>query len=259
MSRFLKSPRVVLLTGGTSGVGAAMRQRLLEANHEVIVIARRASTLPPQNCLHTLDCDLSDAKAVMQAVTELKTRWPIDVLINNAALQYDRALIDPALDVERLSQEVAVNLLAPALLIHGLAPAMIATGHSGVIVNVNSGLALCPKAKTALYCATKAALRSLSQSLAYQLEGSAVRVVDVYLPLVDTPMTQGRGSRKITAQKASDAILNGIDRGHRRIWIGQAGALPWLSRIAPGVARAALKGPPWTGIKPGLAPERPPV
>lgn len=243
MSRFLASPRVVVLTGGTSGIGAALCQRLLSADHQVTVVARRASTLSPQTGLRTLDCDLSDPAAVQQAVDEIARLPGVDLLINNAAVQYDRALIDPALDVDQLRQEVAVNLLAPALLIHGLAPAMMATGRPGMIVNVNSGLAIYPKARTALYCATKAGLHSLSQSLAYQLEGSHVRVVDAYLPLVDTPMTAGRGSGKITAQQAAAAILTGIDRGRRRIWIGKAAALPWISRLSPGVARAVLRGP----------------
>ncbi len=243
MSRFLMSSRSVVLTGATSGIGAVLCQRLLAAGHQVTVVARRASTLPPQTGLRTLDCDLSDPGAVQQAVDEIAMQPGVDLLINNAAVQYDQALIDPALDVDRLQQEIAVNLLAPAILIHGLAPAMMATGRPGLIVNVNSGLAIYPKARTALYCAAKAGLHSLSQSLAYQLEGSSIRVVDAYLPLVDTPMTEGRGNGKLTAQQAGDAILTGIDRRQRRIWIGKAAVLPWLSRLAPGVARMALRGP----------------
>lgn len=75
---------------------------------------------------------------------------------------------------------------------------------------MSSGLALYPKTGAAVYCATKAALHSFSQSLRYQLEKTPVRVVEVILPLVETPMTEGRGRGKISAAQAVDAMVTGL-------------------------------------------------
>lgn len=138
--------------------------------------------------------------------------------------------------------EVNINLLAPALLTQVLLPALEAAGPGAAIVNISSGLAFYPKRETALYCATKAGLHSLSQSLRYQLEGSKIRVIEAILPLVATPMTEGRGHGKMSAEDAADAILDGITLGKSEIYIGKSKLLPLLSRIAPAIPRKILRG-----------------
>jgi uncharacterized oxidoreductase len=244
MGNVLSSPTKVVLTGGTDGIGRVLRDRLLGAGHEVVVIARRAAAMKPIPRLHGMACDLSDPHAVRLVAAEIRRAHPdIRVLINNAALQYDRPLIDPELDLDRLEDEVAINLLAPALLIHGLLPALLAHRRAALIVNVNSGLAIFPKQRTALYCASKAGLHSLSQSLRGQLEGTGVAVAEAFLPLVDTAMTKGRGSGKLSAEDAADAILSGVMAGRRQIWVGKAALVPLFARFAPGIGRAALRGP----------------
>lgn len=244
MANVLSDPTKIVLTGGTDGIGRVLRDRLLADGHEVVVIARRAAAMEPAPRLYGISCDLSDPHDVRETSAEIvRDHSDVCVLINNAALQYDRALSDPELDPDRIEDEVAINLLAPALLIHGLLRNLRAQERPAAIVNVNSGLAIFPKRRTALYCATKAGLHSLSQSLRYQLEGTKVTVLEVFLPLVDTGMTAGRGSGKISAEAAADAILAGIAAGRRHIWIGKARLVPVFARLAPGLGRAALRGP----------------
>lgn len=243
MRRPLSYPSKVILTGGTSGIGAEMLEMLLATGHQVIVLARRASQLEPRNGMEPVDIDLSDSAAVKAVAADIAARHPdVSVLINNAALQYPVALTDPNFDPLQMEAEVAINLLAPSLLTHAVLPALLRQGLGAAIVNVSSGLAFFPKQQSALYCATKAALHSFSQSLRYQLEADGVAVIEAILPLVETPMTEGRGSGKISARDAATAILDGVKNGRTEIFIGKARLLPLISRFAPALGRKIMRG-----------------
>lgn len=242
-SRLLLQPTKVILTGGTAGIGHELSGKLLAAGHQVVVLARSVADMSPAPGLHGITCDLSDPDQVRTSAAQVAAEHPdASILINNAALQYDRPLTDPRFEPDRMEDEVVINLLAPALLIHGLLTTLGAHARSA-IVNINSGLAIFPKQATALYCATKAGLHSFSQSLRYQLEQSETGVHEVFLPIVDTGMTHGRGSGKISAEAAAAQILAGLQRGDEHIWVGKARLVPVLNRLAPVLGRKALRGP----------------
>ena len=233
----------IVLTGGTSGIGAEIREMLLADGHQVIVLARRAGQLEPHHGMEAISVDLSDTSAVKRVAVDISARHPdVSVLINNAALQYPVAFTDPGFDPDAMEAEVSVNMLAPALLIHALLPGFRKKGAGTAIVNVSSSLAFFPKQRSALYCATKAAVHSFSQSLRYQLETDDVAVIEAILPLVETPMTEGRGSGKMSAHDAANAILTGIKRGQAEVFIGKAKLLPLFAWFAPGVGRKIMRG-----------------
>lgn len=241
MTTPLSRPSIIVLTGATSGIGGHLMRHLLADGHRVLAVSRRASALDPHPALERIDCDLADVPAVRALAADLAARR-IDLLINNAALQYGLPLTAPGFDPDAMIAEATINLVAPALLVHGLIGALEAAGPGSAIVNLSSGLAYCPKRDTALYCATKAGLHSLSQSLRYQLEPRGIRVMEVILPLVATPMTEGRGSGTMDADAAARAILAGIARGRAEIHVGKARLLPLLMRLAPSVAQRMLRG-----------------
>lgn len=218
-----------------------MLAKLLADGHRVTAVARRATALAAQQRLTALDCDLANPSELDAVLEILRAAPPFDIIINNAALQSPLALLDPRFDPAMLMHEAGINLVAPARIAQALVPAMIARGKPAAVANISSGLAFHPKTTTALYCATKAGLHSFSQSLRYQLEGTPVRVIEAILPLVDTPMTAGRGSGKMDAQSAAAAILDGVDSGRSEIHIGKAQLLRWLNMIAPAIPRAILK------------------
>lgn len=164
-----------------------------------------------------------------------------NVITNSPALQYDRALSDPELEPERIEDQVAINSLAPALLIHGFLPILLCQQRTAAIVNVNTDLAIFPERRTALYCATKAGLHSLSWHLHYQPVHTNVAVLEAFLPLVDTGRTARWGSGKINAEAAADDILGGIAAGRQQTWIGKARLVPIFARVSPSIARAGLK------------------
>ncbi len=92
-----------------------------------------------------------------------------------------------------------------------------------------------------MYSATKAGLHLFTQALRVQLRGSSVRVVEAVVPLVDTPMTQGRGTGKMSAAQAARHIIAGIRSGQPDIWVGKARALPVLQRWAPGLLQQLMQ------------------
>lgn len=240
MSRFPAGAKV-LVTGGTSGIGAGLVRQLRARGHPVVVLARRAGELPAAPDLFPVVCDLADLAALPAVMARVLADHPdLPVLVNNAAVQIARPLTDPALTAAEVITEAAVNLTAPALLAQAMLPGMLARGQ-GWMVNISSGLAVFPKEQTALYCAAKAGLSSLTTSLRWQVEGQGIRVVEVVLPLVDTPMTADRGQGKITAERAAGDILQGLDRGADTIRIGKARLLPLVARLAPSLGRRMMR------------------
>ncbi|MBE1275900.1 SDR family oxidoreductase [Enterovibrio baiacu] len=237
--------KCIVLTGGTSGIGRALVECLAETN-QLIVIGRDAKKLDQLKrewpTLITYHTDLSDVKSVHSVANSIQQQHPkIDVLLNNAAVQFTPFFTDERFEIDSIQREIDTNFTSVCALTHGLMPSLLAVASSR-IVNVNSALALVPKASSAVYCATKAALNIFSQSLRYQFEGSAISVQQVFLPLVDTKMTSGRGKGKISASSAAFEIIAGIEKGSRDFDIGMTRFLRGLLAIAPFAAKKLLKG-----------------
>ena len=242
-SSLLSSPAKIVLTGGTSGIGAELVTILHGRGHDLVVLSRRATSLPPKAGIERIDIDLSDTASVRALAADLAGRHSdTSLLINNAALQYPVPLTHPDFDDDAMIAEATINLLAPALLTRAFLPVLRRHGQGAAVVNISSGLAFFPKQATALYCATKAGLHSFSQSLRYQLEADGVAVIEAILPLVDTPMTAGRGSGKISPRDAAEAIIGGVDRREDEIFIGKARLIPLFARLAPALGRRIMRG-----------------
>jgi short-subunit dehydrogenase involved in D-alanine esterification of teichoic acids len=189
--------------------------------------------------------DLAVPDEIERLVTRVRKEFGSPtVLVNNAGVQFNHAWPETdAPDRWAWAQtETKVNLLAPlgltALFLDDLASA-----PEAAVVNITSILAFSPKRSAPVYSATKAAMRSFSDGLRYQLEESPnVRVVEVVPPLVDTDMTAGRGSGKMDPAQAAEAIVRGLEDGRDEIWLGKARVIRTLQRFLPGAARKILKG-----------------
>ena len=233
----------IVITGGTSGIGLEIVHHLAIDN-KVIVIGRNTNMLQTLSSqypmLETHCCDLSCPNDVVVLIDSLSTRHRyVDVLINNAAIQYSKKMTAQEYDPATIMTEINTNFTAVCLLTHGLLP-LLQGAEKGVVLNVNSGLALAPKASSAVYCATKAAMHSFSQSLHHQLKGSNIAVMQAFMPLVATPMTEGRGSNKISAQQAAKTLLKGIQHNVIEHDIGKVKLLRWLLRLVPSVAKKIM-------------------
>ena len=237
-----------LVTGGRTGVGQALTQQLLARGTHVIVVGREplATPLPATpGRLSFVQADLAQPAEQDRVVTEVSARWPsLDMLFNNAGVQVQLppGEIDHSDRLTELRTELSVNLQAPITLCLGLLPTL-AKRPSAVIVNISSALGLAPKRSAPVYCASKAGLSTFSRALRYRCKADAptVRVIDAVLPLVDTAMTTGRGSGKISADAAATAVLRGVAAGAQDLWIGKARALHALHRWVPTLAYRMLR------------------
>ena len=228
-----------LVTGATSGVGYALVQQLAEAGVKVLALGRNSNCLAELTARYPqvvgITADLADLDSLPSLISTLLREHPdLAGLINNAGIQYDLRVDAADYGGANIRQEIEVNLLAPLLLSHGLL-AHFQRQPAAFIVNVSSGLAHVPKRTAAVYSASKAGLHLFSQALRVQLHGSSVRVIEAVLPLVDTPMTSGRGSGKVSAAQAARGLIDGLLAGQQDIWVGKARLLPILQRQAPGL------------------------
>jgi uncharacterized oxidoreductase len=183
------SGNTVLITGGSSGIGLALAERFLGAGNEVLVCGRREDALAEVRrkhpALHTLVADTGSASDRRALFAQAVAQFPkLNVLINNAGVQrkVDLTSVEPWAET---AQEIAINLEGPIHLA-SLFISHLSKQERPLIANVSSGLAFVPLATVPVYCATKAAIHSFTQSLRHQLSTSGIEVVEIIPPAVRT-------------------------------------------------------------------------
>ena len=185
----------VLITGGGSGIGRGLSEALHRLGNKVVIAGRRREPLQAvaeaNPGVQILSLDQGDPADIRRFGTALTDRFPdLNVVINNAGIQRVEDLTTSGPGAAE--QTVAINLLGPIRLTAALLPSLLKKPRAA-IVNVTSGLAFMPSALTPTYCATKAALHSYTQSLRFQLRATAVQVIEVIPPQVQTALQGERG------------------------------------------------------------------
>ena len=234
--------KTILITGGTSGIGLELAKQLLERGNAVLVTGRdpekldaAKKTLPG---VHVFQSDVSRPEAIAALHDRVLAQFPaLDVLVNNAGIMRNLNL-NQGRDLYDVTREIETNLSGPVRMVQQFLP-HLKTRPDALIVNVSSGLAFIPLPLSPVYCATKAAIHSFSQSLRAQLAGTSVTVVELAPPGVETPLFRGEFAEEMKGQKAMDVsvlakeALAGIEAGRPEIRPGLSNVLKTMSRVAP--------------------------
>lgn len=174
--------RPALVTGASSGIGAATARRLAAAGHPVVLAARRIDRLEGLAAeivagggeAAAIAVDLADPASIdagAQAAGEVL--GPLDVIIANAGQISSSTTMDT--DPDEFARNVHVNLLGTQRLAARLGPAMVERGHGDVVL-VTSDVVVRPRTHMASYVAAKAGLEGLARAMQMELEGTGVRV-----------------------------------------------------------------------------------
>jgi len=232
--------RTILITGGSAGIGLAFALRFLELGNQVIVTGRRQKVLDELKAkypkLHAIQSDVADPAQISFLAKRVKAGYPkLDVLMNNAGIMLHKNLKAPAADLDGLMTEVNINLSGVIRMTSAFID--ILTVNKGTVINVSSALAFVPLPSAPIYCATKAAVHSYTQSLRFQLEETGVEVIDLMPPGVKTELTTVMHEDEGIALTSTDELLKqsfaGFKAGKLEIRPGQSNLLALMRRLAP--------------------------
>jgi uncharacterized oxidoreductase len=218
------SDNTILITGGGSGIGLALAKRFLDAGSAVIACGRREAKLREAKALDdrldTLVADVSTGAGRLALVESVTRDFPaLNVLVNNAGIQR-RVRLDEQEAWDATREELAINLEAPIHLCRLLLPHLLGQPRAA-IVNITSGLAFAPLARTPVYSATKAALHSFTLSLRHQLRESPVTVIEIAPPAVDTDLGgPGLHTFGVNVDEFADGIFTRLPGEEQEIGYG---------------------------------------
>jgi short-subunit dehydrogenase len=251
----------VLITGASSGLGAALARQLAAQEAVVGLVARRRDRLSDvlTDCRATSPdsamwvADLADTVAVGElALQAWDVLGGIDVLINNAAIPKRRPVAE--LQPDEVEAVMRVNFFAPMRLTLAVLPRMLARG-SGLIVNVSSVGGRLGIIHEAAYCASKFALCGWSEAMAVDLHGTGVMVKLIEPGPVDTKIWDQPGSEeplyqgpKVAADDVAEGIIGALGSERFEHYVPEMMALKNLVDAKNGdldafIAGAALMAP----------------
>ncbi|MGD0156255.1 MAG: SDR family oxidoreductase [Terracidiphilus sp.] len=189
------SGNTILITGGGSGLGRGLAESFHALGNQVVIAGRRRQPLDEVIAanpgMKALIVDVRDPVSLRAFAAQAVAEFPsLNVLINNAGIMRREKLLEQQSDLADAEATVATNLLGPIRLTAAMLPHLEKQPHAA-IVNVSSGLAFLPMARTPTYCATKAAIHSYTLSLRSQLRASNIEVLELIPPYVATHLMDG--------------------------------------------------------------------
>lgn len=224
------SGNTILVTGGATGIGLELARVLAERGNDVVICGRRRARLDEAKAavpaLHVRVCDVADSRSREELFAAIEREFPrLNVLVNNAGVQHLVDFRNPE-HLQRAEEEVAINLLAPIHLTNRFLP-LLTRNAEPAVVNITSGLAFAPLARMPVYCATKAAMHSVTMSLRHQLRDTNVRVFEIIPPIVTSELGSAhRPAEMNRAAMPTDAavaeMIDALGRDELEYALGEA-------------------------------------
>ncbi len=189
------SGNTILITGGGSGIGRGLAEAFHALGNQIIISGRRRPVLDETTAanpgMKALEVDMRDPASIRAFAARALAEFPsINVLINNAGIMRRENLLEQQPDLADAEAIIATNLLGPLRLTAALLP-LLRKQPRAAVINVSSGLAFMPMARTPTYCSTKAALHSYTLSLRAQLQSTGIEVIELIPPYVATQLMDG--------------------------------------------------------------------
>jgi NADP-dependent 3-hydroxy acid dehydrogenase YdfG len=192
--------KIVLVTGASSGIGTACAKRFAEAGARLIVAARRGDRLKALasdlhrhwgTAVHSLSLDVRDRHAVMSQLTQLPADWQaVDILVNNAGLSRGLDKLQEG-DLDDWEEMIDANVKGLLYVTRAIIPGMVER-QQGHILNIGSIAGRHAYPRGNVYCASKAAVRAITQGLKQDLLGTPIRVSEIDPGLVETEFSEVR-------------------------------------------------------------------
>jgi NADP-dependent 3-hydroxy acid dehydrogenase YdfG len=220
--------KIVFITGASAGIGAATALTFAAEGARLLLAARRAGRLAEvaskalergAAAVHSIDLDVRDHRAVQQTIDDLPSEWAaIDILVNNAGLSrgLDKLYMGKIQDWEEM---IDTNVKGLLYVTRAVVPGMVVRGR-GHVINLGSTAGELTYPNGAVYCATKAAERSINDGLRMDVLETPVRVTTVDPGMVETDFSLVRfhgdseraakvykGVKPLTAEDVADAIV----------------------------------------------------
>ncbi len=236
----------VLITGCSSGIGAALAAELHRRGCRVFASARRPETLASlaEQGIETLELDVNDDAGIDAAFALLRSQTAqLDMLVNNAGFSQVGAVID--LTREDLRQQYETNVIAPVAMTRAALPllrAAVAEKGRATLVNIGSIVGLFTTPFAGAYCSSKAAVHSLSDALRMELRPMGIDVVTVQPGGVRSAFgNHAEGNLRLPEGSPYAAVEDGV---RARAQAGQQGATPAEEFVVPVVDKLLKSSPP---------------
>ncbi len=237
------SKQKVLITGGGSGIGLALAQKFLQHGNTVIITGRNLSKLEKVKAetpdLHIYQSDVTKEEDVKKLIDQVQEEFGgIDVLVNNAGIMNLVDAGNESNDLQKQFQEIEINYHAPIRMLHHFLPQLKKSKHA-VLINVSSGLAYVPFAQAPVYSGTKSALHFWTLGIRPQLKPHNIKVVELFPPVVDTPLAHGAdiaendNLKPMPPEKLATIFWKDFISGKEEITPGISKQLKFMSRLAP--------------------------
>jgi len=235
----------ILITGGSSGIGLALLKSFYQLGNKIIIVARDIDKLNEVKSqypeIDIVQCDLTKQTDIDDLIVFIEQNYAnLNMLFNNAAIQYNYDFLTEQNLVNKIDYEISANLNS-VFKLSGLLLPVLLKNQNTAIINVSSGLAISPKKSAPVYCATKAAIHNFTKAFRYQMEGTNVKVFEILPPIVETPMTEGRGKNKISPEELIVEFMNDFKNNKEESYIGKSKLLKFINRISPKLSDRILK------------------